>query len=404
MAKRRCCFRGHASNLWTSPAKSGEWRCYAGRVRRALAVGTLALSACTAVDVDLLGPAASACALGAAGSSDDITPPEVPSTGANPGVRDLVIDPFDRSVLYASTYEHGVWRTADCGATWTHANIGINAPMIENSIPMGIAIDPFVPDTLYLGARYGGQSLWTTDNAGVHWAKILPADVAMPLWNGEADIGRVATLPDEPYHLIAASVPAWAGYGGDSGVIEGRRDADGTWRWTAHPPVPGMRTQQELAVLDARTWLVVASASPGGAWLTRDAGATFAQVDDDASTGDGFQLYRAANGAWYRPATVGLLRSTDDGATWTDVFAGLGLGGTRSVIGDGTRIYASSSIPDGDAVVRLFSAPEDPGDRAWVRVGDPSTHSVTRFVRDELRDVLYTLTGDGAVRRTVGAR
>lgn len=371
---------------------------------RCLLLVAAGASACAAVDVDLLGQTASPCDLGAeVGVWQSITPPEV-AYGGGIGVSTIAMDPYDSSVLYAGTHGQGVWRTGDCGATWTRTNTGINGPVLQSGVVWKLVLDPVAPDTVYANPRFTGNSLWWSTNAGVHWAKILPADVAMPLWNGEADIGRVATLPDEPYHLIAASVPAWAGYGGDSGVIEGRRDADGTWRWTAHPPVPGMRTQQELAVLDARTWLVVASASPGGAWLTRDAGATFAQVDDDASTGDGFQLYRAANGAWYRPATVGLLRSTDDGATWTDVFAGLGLGGTRSVIGDGTRIYASSSIPDGDAVVRLFSAPEDPGDRAWVRVGDPSTHSVTRFVRDELRDVLYTLTGDGAVRRTVGAR
>jgi hypothetical protein len=34
-----------------------------------------------------------------------------------------------------------------------------------------------------------------------------------------------------------------------------------------------------------------------------------------------------------------------------------------------------------------------------MRVGDPTTHSIIRFVRDELRGVLYTLTGDGSVGR-----
>ncbi len=366
---------------------------------RALVVGLFACAACTAVDDDLLGPIASPCTFGAPGVADDITPP-VTSIAGNARVRDVVLDPFDRAVLYASTYQQGVWRTADCGASWTHANTGINAPMIENSIPDGLALDRFVPDTLYIGARYGGQSLWMSDSAGVHWTKILPEDVAMPLWNGDADIARIATLPDEAHHLIATSVGGWTGDGGDSGVIEGRLDGD-TWRWIAHPPVAGMGNQQELAVLDAHTWLVVSDifTSDGGGWITRDAGTTFERLDDYVAAGDGFQLYRTADGTLYRPANTGLLRSTDGGATWTDVFAGLGLGGTRSVIGDGTTLYAASSIPDGDAVVRLFSAPEQPGDRDWMPAGAPTTNSITRFVRDELRGVLYTLTGDGTVRR-----
>ncbi len=367
---------------------------------RALVAGLIACAACTAVDDDLLGPTASPCALGAPGVADDITPP-VTSMDDQPGVRDVVLDPFDRSVLYASTTQQGLWRTADCGATWMHTNTGINGPMIENSIPLGIALDPFVPDTIYIAARFGGQSLWTSDSAGVHWTKILPEDVAMPLWGGDADIDRVVTLPDVANHVIATSVGGWMGFNGESGVIEGRLDGD-TWTWTAHPPMAGMGNQQDLAALDARTWLVASTTATtdGGGWITRDAGATFDRLDEIASIGDGFVLYRAADGTLYRPANTGLLRSTDDGATWTDVFAGLGLGGTRSVIGDGTTLTASSSIPDGDPVVRLFSTAEQPGDRDWMRVGDATTNSVSRFVRDELRGVLYTLTGDGTVRRT----
>jgi len=367
-------------------------------VLRALVVCVSACVACTAVHDDLLAPIASPCALGAPGVSETITPPEVATIDGNAGVRELVLDPFDRSVLYASTYQQGVWRTADCGASWTHTNTGINAPMIENSAPLGFALDRFTPDTLYIGARYGGQSLWTSESAGVHWTKILPEEIAQPLWNGDADIARIATLPDEPHHLVMTSVGGWTGFAGDSGVFEGRLDGD-TWQWVAHPPMAGMGTQQELAVIDARTWLLVSDVIPGAAWITRDAGSTFAHLDDDEAVGDGFGLYRGVDGTLYRPAHAGLLRSTDDGATWTDVFAGLALGGTRSVIGDGTTLYASSSIPDGDAAIRLFSAPEQPGDRDWMPVGDPTTHSITRFVRDELRGVLYTLTGDGIVRR-----
>jgi len=367
-------------------------------VLRTLVLCGSACAACTAVKQDLLGPIASPCALGAPGVPDTITPPGVTSVGGNAGVREIVLDPFDRAVLYASTSQQGVWRTADCGASWTHTNTGINAPMIENAIPLGFVLDRFVPDTLYLGARFGGQSLWTSESAGVHWTKILPEDIARPLWNGDADIARIATLPDAPHHLIMTSVGGWTGFAGDSGVFEGRLDGD-AWQWVAHPPMPGMGTQQELAVLDARTWLVVSDGIPGAAWITRDAGTTFEHIDDHEAVGDGFQLYRGVAGTLYRPANGGLLRSTDDGATWLDVFAGLGLGGTRSLIGDGTTLYASSSIPDGDSAIRMFSAPEQPGDRDWMPVGDPTTHSISRFVRDELRGVLYTLTGDGTVQR-----
>jgi hypothetical protein len=363
-------------------------------------VGLLACAACEPVDEDLLGPTASPCALGESGTSSEVRPPEVMNIDGFGGVRDVVIDPFDRSVLYASTYQQGVWRTADCGDTWTHTNTGINAPMIENAIPFGFAIDRFVPDTLYIAPRFGGQSFWMSDTAGVHWTDIMPRDVAMPLWNGIADIARIATLPDAPHHVIATSVVGWTGFDGDAGVIEGRLDGD-TWQWTAHPPVAGMGSQQGLVALDARTWLVISGyITDRAVWITRDAGTTFERLDDDVAIDDSVQLYRGADGTLYRPASFGLLRSTDGGATWIDVFAGLGLGGTRAVIGDGTTLYASSSVPDGDSTVRLFSAPELPGDRGWMRAADPTTHSIVRFVRDELRGVRYALDGAGSLRRT----
>ena len=60
---------------------------------------------------------------------------------------------------------------------------------------------------------------------------------------------------------------------------------------------------------------------------------------------------------------------------------------------------SNRSNKSGGKAVRRFSAPEQPGDRDWMRVGEPTSYSIIRFVRDELRGVLYTLTGDGSVGR-----
>lgn len=358
-----------------------------------------ALSACSAVDDDLLGPHASACDLGAAGTWVDVTPP-VAAVGADPGVRVLAMDPFDPSVLYAASHGQGVWRTADCGATWTKTNTGINGPVIENALAIDLTLDPFVPDTVYITPRFGGGSVWASYNAGVHWENLVPPDVAMPLYNSDiADFARVFALPDRPHHILVSSMVSWVGETENAGIVEGLR-IDGTWQWTVHHPAPGMGVQQSIDILDDRTWLLASGYVPSGegTWITRDAGATFTRLDDYESAG-WWALHRSPDGTLYRPAQQGLLRSTDGGATWTDVFVGLGFGGSQAVTSDGTNLLVSSAVPDGSEGLRLYTAPEIPGDRNWSMTGSTMTHSTQRFLRDPLRPVLYRFNGYTGVQR-----
>lgn len=364
------------------------------------AVVLLGLGACGAIDTDLLGQTASPCELGEAGAWIDVGPPEVLPMGADPGVRGIVMDPFDASVLYAATHQQGVWRTRDCGASWEHVNTGINGPVIEAALPIAIEIDPFVPDTIYLTPRFGGGSIFWSTNAGVHWNNIIPDEIAMEIMGVDrADLSKVVADPTRPHHLVASSMVPWTGYGEDAGLLEGRLVGD-AWQWTVHPPAPGMGTAQYIAVLDERTWLLVSPYIPtgNGTWITRDAGATFTRVDDGEAA-SGWQLHRSADGTLYRPFQQGLMRSTDGGETWTDVFAGLGLGGAQAIIGDGETLWVSSSVPDGDATQRLFSAPETPGDRGWAIVGDPAENSVQTFVLDSIRGVLYAYSPYDGIHR-----
>jgi hypothetical protein len=368
-------------------------------VRSSLLVVVAVASACSEVDVDLLGQIASPCDLGAVNTWIDVTPP-VEAIAPDPGVRGLVMDPLDASVLYTTTHGQGIWRSPDCGASWEHMNTGINGTTIDDAAPIGFDMDRFAPDTLYVAPRFGGNSIFWSTTAGVHWDNIIPDEVAMMIIDGDrADISKIAVDPFAPHHLIASSHQPWRDRGEDSGILEGRLVND-AWQWTAHPPAPGMGTSQYVTFLDERTWLVVSSYIPTGegTWITRDAGATFEKVDD-AEAASGWQLHRSSDGTMYRPYQQGLLRSSDGGATWVDVFVGTGLGGSQAIVGDGTTLWVSSSVPDGDSAPRMYSAPEFPGDRGWAVIGDPSPYSVQSFVRDEIRDVLYSFNAFEGIRR-----
>jgi hypothetical protein len=288
-----------------------------------------------------------------------------------------------------------VWRTADCGATWSRTNTGINGPILQAGVVWKLALDSIVPETLYTNPRFSGNGLWWSTNAGVHWESILPPDVgAMVTEVGYADVAWIAVDPHAAHHVIATSIQPWIGTGGDSGVFEGRYDEGAqVWSWTIHPPAPGMGSSQVVSMIDRDTWILSSPWVPSGegTWRTADGGASFQRVDDGEGSLSGTQLYQSPTGTLFLTTEDGLLRSTDRGASWTDVFVGLSIGGTQAVTGDGVELLVGTNIPDTTPRTRLYAAPEDPGDRAFAPYRDlQTTFNAAGFVRDELRDVLYT--------------
>ncbi|HYN22805.1 MAG TPA: glycosyl hydrolase [Thermoanaerobaculia bacterium] len=102
----------------------------------------------------------------------------------NTGVSDLVMDPRDSDVLYASSYqrrrhvftvinggpEAGLHKTIDGGATWKKLEAGLPK---EDKGRIGLAIAPSQPDTVYAiveAARKSGGFYRSTDG-GANWEK-----------------------------------------------------------------------------------------------------------------------------------------------------------------------------------------------------------------------------------------
>lgn len=360
----------------------------------------LLVAACSDVDRDLLAHEPSPCSIdGGIGEWVDISPPELVFGGTDPTLMDLAIDPYDPSVLYAGTRSLGLWKTADCGASWVHVDTGINRVVIDDAYLISIEPDRAVPDTIYASPWFSGNSLWWSTNGGVHWEEILPQTVSETMIMDGAVVWKIAVDPFAAHHLIASTTSAWLGTNGDAGIIEGRYVA-GAWQWTLHPPAPGMGTQQWIGFVDASTWLVTSTSAPSGegSWITTDGGQTFQKVDEN-ETGGTWQWYGSRDGTLYQTGNHGLFRSTDHGATWIDVFEGLDLPGTQAIIGDGEHLYAASTLPNADVLARLYIAPEVPGDRDWQPLGDPSSFSFDKFLRDPQRDVMYAYNGYQGVFR-----
>ncbi len=102
----------------------------------------------------------------------------------NTGVSDLVFDPRDPDVLYASAYqrrrrvwtlinggpEAGIHKSTDGGTSWRQITAGLPSGDVGR---IGLAIAPANPDVLYavIEAREEGGGLYRSTDRGEHWHK-----------------------------------------------------------------------------------------------------------------------------------------------------------------------------------------------------------------------------------------
>jgi len=101
----------------------------------------------------------------------------------NTGVSDLVVDPRNPDVMYASAYqrqrrvwtlvdggpEAGVWKTEDGGDSWRKINEGL--PDGDKG-RIGLAISPSNPDLLYAIIELAdGGGTWASTNGGENWSR-----------------------------------------------------------------------------------------------------------------------------------------------------------------------------------------------------------------------------------------
>jgi photosystem II stability/assembly factor-like uncharacterized protein len=75
----------------------------------------------------------------------------------------MSMDPNNAAVLYAATYNHGLYKSTNSGGSWS--NIGFyDTPFLS------ITASPFNSDYLLAGA--GGTGLWESTNSGASWTQI----------------------------------------------------------------------------------------------------------------------------------------------------------------------------------------------------------------------------------------
>ncbi|MCK5620017.1 MAG: hypothetical protein KAJ17_11480, partial [Candidatus Krumholzibacteria bacterium] len=87
------------------------------------------------------------------------------SSGAR--VQQLIADPTDFNIQYATVHETGILKSTDAGVTWNYINSGIT----DFSGRYEMAISPVNSDYLYVSAEGASSSvLWVSWNGGTSWS------------------------------------------------------------------------------------------------------------------------------------------------------------------------------------------------------------------------------------------
>ena len=304
------------------------------------------------------------------------------------------------STLYAAANGgQGIWKSVDCGMTWSKPEAGVNSDIFSTYDVLGLDVDPTDSDTVY--AVVWSTTILQSTNGGVHWQSIMPHDAGTGFVDSHF-LARIRVNPHDPRHILASYVAPWVDAynndGFDSGIAEGRFNG-ATWDWSFHPPAAGIRTYANFAFgPQGDTWYVF----NGSVWRMRPGATSFETLDVRPGFGGENGFYQSTNGTLYHTSQEGLHRSTDDGATWLNVFEGVPgtFSQTQAIVGDGFHLFTALGSFYGELRDRLMFAPEVPGDRNWeIYPVRPTAGSARRFVRDPTRNFIYSTNDlDGVFR------
>ncbi|MBK9250315.1 MAG: T9SS type A sorting domain-containing protein [Ignavibacteria bacterium] len=231
-------------------------------------------------------------------------------------VRSIIHHPTNDGVVYVAAANGGVWKTINGGGKWE--------PIMdyENSISMGaLAMDPKNPDILYAATGelasghygYSGAGVFKTTNGGTTWNLIGLANVS--------GFSKIYVHPMNSNLIYAGGVYSNAGFYKST-------DAGATWRRTMN-----LGSICDISINPKDPNDVIAAVSGVGIYRSSDGGESWGDKKDitydgvgrisvQMSPSDPKIVYALVDRAVPNSTETGaVIRSADNGQTWTEVFS-----------------------------------------------------------------------------------
>ncbi len=323
-------------------------------------------------------------------------------------VSDFAFHPQRRQEFYAAHAVGGLWKTTNNAATWE--SVFDN----ESSYSIGVVeIDPSNPNTVWVGTGENnsqrsvayGDGVYRSLDGGKSWTN-------MGLRQSE-HISQIWIDPEDSNHLLVASQgPLWNA-GGDRGLYE---TIDGGSSWTriletdeltgvneflVHPERPGHIVASTLQ-RGRHVWGIVGGGPGSRLMKSTDGGATWRTLEAGIPAGDKGRMGLAM--APSRPNTIyaivfaedggsGFYRSLDFGETWEK---------RSDRMSNDAQYYNEITVdpknPDRVYSVDTFSWITEDGGETWERLGFERRHVDDHafWIDPDETDHIY-LGGDGGI-------
>jgi photosystem II stability/assembly factor-like uncharacterized protein len=236
----------------------------------------------------------------------------------------------DEDLMIAGVAQQGLWASRDGGGSWSAMGTGRGSDTITNR-PTALVYDPEDSNRFWESGIYNGPGVFETTDDGKTFTALGDAQTT--------DLVSVDLSDPDRATLVA---------GGHETTNTLRRSKDGGKTWTdIRGNLPDTNCTQPL-VIDSKTYLVGCGgypSGPTGIFRTTNSGGSWSNVSDRG--GGGAAPIRASDNSIYWPNTgdSGMVRSTDDGRTWTDADP------TKM-----TRTNTPSELPDGRLTARAKDA------------------------------------------------
>jgi hypothetical protein len=322
--------------------------------------------------------------LGAVDTWEEITPPE----GAGHMVLTARIDPLDHATLYTTISNQGLFKSTDCGATFSQVNTGTNGSVLDGG-QWAFLIDPNNHEVMYTSnlppVMNGDLRLYKSTNSGVDWLPVWEDGSEFDMF---AEISAVDTANSDHvvvnYHENCPSpnTPMCLAESFDGGatweLIDGPDQFEG-WIEDAGP-----------VVIDGVIYLGVPF---GGLFASSDSGENWDKVSNEGY----FEIMKADDGYYYMGGAQTKLQRSLDLTTWSQL-EGTPWTVSNAIATDGQRIFAASR-----AFVMYVSAPVSDSDN-WTEFDGPDvgeSEGAKMFGYDSVNHVLYSANQTGGLHRMV---